>query len=240
MIPDYVQYDAGYAYFSYSYMYFSIMAPLVTNPFPTSVFVQTAAQQMYTDILTNYYVEFYFTSKDILPDGSLRFHMHRAYSTQINVASDSIGANFNITAGMRVTLMDDSILPWRNYKNVSVMSWSGNYQGTKAQNVQGAATSGVQSAFTVTNSMQVAVRFYKKLDWLLGVIGGGIFLFFLIFWVVFNYFNRTWAKLNLANKLLLQKITEDNPQNDEDLIPVAIPSHYALRRIVPFFRVKSY
>ena len=61
--------------------------------------------------------------------------MHRAYSTQINVASDSIGANFNITAGMRVTLMDDSILPNRNHRNVSVISWSGNYQGTKAQNV---------------------------------------------------------------------------------------------------------
>lgn len=56
LIPDYVQYDAGYAYFSYSYMYFSIMAPLVTNPFPRSVFVQTIAQKMYTDILTNYFV----------------------------------------------------------------------------------------------------------------------------------------------------------------------------------------
>lgn len=166
--------------------------------------------------------------------------MHRAYSTQINVASDSIGANFNITAGMRVTLMDDSILPNRNYRNVSVISWSGNYQGTKAQSLEGASTSGVQSAFTVTNGMQVAVRFYNKLDWLLGIIGGGMFLFFIIFWAVFNYFNRSWTRLNLANQLLLQKITEDNPQSEEDLIPVAIPSHYMLRRIVPCFRVKGY
>ena len=37
-------------------MYFSVMAPLVTNPFPSSIFSQTAAQKMYTDILTNYFV----------------------------------------------------------------------------------------------------------------------------------------------------------------------------------------
>lgn len=120
------------------------------------------------------------------------------------------------------------------------MSWSGNYQGTKTLNVQSASTNGVQSTFTVTNSMQVAVRFYKKLDWLLGIIGGGIFLFYLIFWVIFNYFNRTWSKFHLANQLLLQKITEDNPQNEEDLIPAAIPSHYMIRRLVPFLRVKGY
>ena len=71
----------------------------------------------------------------------------------------------------------------------------------------------MQSAFTVTNGMQVAVRFYKKLDWLLGIIGGGMFLFYIIFWAVFNYFNRCWARLTLANQLLLQKITEDNPQS---------------------------
>lgn len=65
----------------------------------------------------------------------------------------------------------------------------------------------------------MAVRYYKKIDWLLGVIGGGMFLFYLMFWAVFNYVNRSLLKIELANKLILKNITTENdyPANDQDL-----------------------
>jgi len=44
-------------------------------------------------------------------------------------------------------------------------------------------------AFIATDILQrVYFREYKKLDWILGMLGGGIFLLFLIFWVVCNYY----------------------------------------------------
>jgi hypothetical protein len=55
---------------------------------------------------------------------------------------------------------------------------------------------------------------------MLGNIGGGIFLMFLIFYCPFNcIINRNLLKYDLPNKLLLKAITTQNdfPSNDQDL-----------------------
>lgn len=195
---------------------------------------------MFSDLLANYYCEFYFTSKVVRPNGTTQFQLHRAYSTSINVASDSIGGNLQVFAGMRMTLMDDSIMPWRNNRNITLMSYSGNIVGLTALNTEIAATSGAQQTLRMSNSLEVAVRYYKKLDWLLGVIGGGMFILFAIFWVVFSYYSRQIAQFELAQQLLLQKITNDNPRSEEDLIPIKIPWYYMLRRLLPFCREQKY
>lgn len=39
---------------------------------------------------------------------------------------------------------------------------------------------------------------------MLGVLGGGMFLFFIIIWLPCSYINRTLNKMKIANKLLLQ------------------------------------
>jgi len=46
-----------------------------------------------------------------------------------------------------------------------------------------------------------------------------MFLFYLMFWAVFNYVNRSLLKIELANKLILKNITTENdyPANDQDL-----------------------
>jgi hypothetical protein len=236
MVPDYVQYDVMYSQGTFTSLALVLSPPPITNPFPSSAFTATQGQLLFADLLANYYCEFYFASKVVTPAGTVQFQLHRAYSTQINVASDSLGASFQINAGLRSTLMDNSIMPWRNDRNVTVMSYSGNFKGTSALNIQTAATNGVQQKFQVVNSMEVAVRFYKKLDWLLGIIGGGMFLFFAIFWQVFNFYNRNAVRFELAHELLLQKVTNDYPKSEEELIPVKIPMYYMLKRLVPFCR----
>jgi len=41
-------------------------------------------------------------------------------------------------------------------------------------------------------------RFYKKLDFIIGMLGGGIFLVFLFFWLPFSYINRSLQKIKNA------------------------------------------
>jgi Sec7-like guanine-nucleotide exchange factor len=194
MVPDYVEYDPAYLAGQYSSLSLVINTYSFSNPFPSYTFIPSLQQQLLSDILANYYVEFYFTSKVITPSGAVKFQLHRAYSTQINIASDYIAASFRVIAGLRSTLMDNSIMPWRNNKNITVMSYAGDYQGQAVLTTQTMSDNGVQQTLVVMSSLEVAVRFYKKLDWLLGIIGGGIFLFYLIFWVFFNFYNRNALK----------------------------------------------
>jgi hypothetical protein len=240
MVPDYAEFDAFVSGNQFSSISLVIKPPPASTPFYSTTYTPSLKEQQFADLLANYYCEFYFTSKVLTPSGKVQFQLHRAYSTQINVASNSIGGSLQVAAGLRTVLMDDSIMPWRNNRNITLMSYSGNLKGVTALNTQTAATSGTQQTLRVANSLEVAVRFYKKLDWLLGVIGGGMFLLFAIFWVVFSYYSRHAAQFELAQQLLLQKITNDYPRSEEDLIPVKIPWNYMLRRILPFCREEKY
>lgn len=80
--------------------------------------------------------------------------------------------------------------------------------------------------------MQIAVRYYNKLDWLFAIIGGTIFLTYAIFYCVFNNYDRAKLKAKFVNELILQKIA-DPPQNENDVIAVNIPISYMLRRSIP-------
>ena len=41
-------------------------------------------------------------------------------------------------------------------------------------------------------------RYYKKLDWLLGIIGGAMLLFYIILWVPCNYIAKTVHQITNA------------------------------------------
>ena len=58
--------------------------------------------------------------------------------------------------------------------------------------------------FTFTD-YHYSYRYYKKLDFLLGMIGGAVFLIFLFFWVPYSYVNRTLQKMKNAEELFLTK-----------------------------------
>ncbi len=166
----------------------------------------------------------------------MKFKLHRAYSTEINVGSDTIGANFNIFAGLRTTLMDSSIMPWKNKQNITTISWAGKYLGYSALTVQQAAINGVQQSFSVINNLQIAVRYYKKLDWLLGIIGGGAFLYYIIFKKLFKFINKWLMKVKLVNQILLIRNSEDSPEHEDHLAAAIIPVNYIFKRILPCFR----
>lgn len=171
-------------------------------------------------------------------DSSIKLKVHRAYSTQLSFGSETIGANFDILSGIRVTLMDDSIMPWKNNRNVTTMNWNGDFAGKAALTFNQVGMSGFKDSFKIVDKVQYAVRFYKKLDWLLGIIGGGCFLFYLIFRFIFSYYNRYMAIIDLANSILLIKTTEEFPETVQDLIQPKISSFYPIRRLVPFCSIE--
>jgi hypothetical protein len=195
MVPDYAQFDAYSAGNRFSSLTLVLLPPTAKTPFYVSTYVPSQKDVLFGDLLANYYVSFYFTSKVVTHSGQVRFQLHRAYSTQINIASDTLGASLLVGAGLRTTLMDDSIMPWRNNRNLTLMSYTGNVKGTDALNLQSAAVAGAQQMLRIGNTLEVAVRFYKKLDWLLGVIGGGMFILFAICWVVFSWYSRQVAQI---------------------------------------------
>lgn len=47
--------------------------------------------------------------------------------------------------------------------------------------------SGFGTYFTIEDNQRVYTREYKKLDWLLGIIGGGMVFLYIIFYVPFNF-----------------------------------------------------
>lgn len=91
------------------------------------------------------------------------------------------------------------------------MNWNGDFEGKAALNFNQVGMNGFKDSFKVVDKVQYAVRFYKKIDLLLAIIGGGCFLFYIIFKFIFGYYDRCMAIIDLANSILLMKTVEEYP-----------------------------
>lgn len=129
-------------------------------------------------------------------------------------------------------------MPWWNNKNVTTMNWNGDFAGLAATTFNQVGLNGFKDSFKIVDKVQYAVRFYKKLDWLLGIIGGGCFLFYLIFRFIFGYYNRYMAIVDLANSILLIKTSEEYPEKVDELAQPKISAFYPVRRLVPFCAIE--
>jgi hypothetical protein len=66
-----------------------------------------------------------------------------------------------------------------------------------------AAKNGVEVGFAPSDSNINSFRYYKKIDLMIGYIGGAMLLFYLILWVPFNYINKTIHQIRNTRSLLL-------------------------------------
>ncbi|TXI92589.1 MAG: hypothetical protein E6Q33_06335 [Neisseriales bacterium] len=85
-------------------------------------------------------------------------------------------------------IIDDSIMPWRNNITHILPAWFGKVTADDYSE-EGLITSGVGSFLATLPMKTVIFREYKKLDWLLGMLGGGFFLLYVFFYVPFSYFS---------------------------------------------------
>ncbi len=76
-------------------------------------------------------MEFYFTSKVVTGSNEVKFQVHRVYSTEYTNSGNSFWPAILLGEGTRFTMMDDSIMPWKNNRNISTINWRGRqrYQG---------------------------------------------------------------------------------------------------------------
>lgn len=93
--------------------------------------------------------------------------------------------------------IDDSILPWWNNRTYDNLFWAGKVSGSDGNQIMLESLGYFSDLYTFTE-YRYSYRYYKKLDFILGMIGGAVFLIFLFFWVVFTYFNRTLQKMRNA------------------------------------------
>lgn len=103
-----------------------------------------------------------------------------------------------VVYGIRNTSMDLSIMPWRNSKNVSNLVWLGEVYNLYLLSDQQAARYGATVYFNQEMYQIRTFRYYKKVDFLAGIIGGAMLLFYLILWVPCNYINRNLHKIRNA------------------------------------------
>jgi len=57
---------------------------------------------------------------------------------------------------------------------------------------------GFYSDYYVFTDYHYSFRYYKKLDFILGIIGGAVSLLYLLFWIVFSCINRSIQQIKNA------------------------------------------
>ena len=106
-------------------------------------------------------------------------------------------------------------MPWKNYKDVSNLVWTGELVNDYLLSPYDAARNGVEIFLTPGENQLRAFRYYKKVDFLLGIVGGAMLLLYLILWVPFNYINKTIHQIRNTSQLILV-----NKGRDEDPVIV--------------------
>jgi hypothetical protein len=156
----------------------------------------TAVTAAYTNFFANYYYKVYFTSKVLMPNGMSRFQVHEVDSSEW-YSPYTISSNFDAEISVQTSYFDDSIFPNFNNKTVTNFVWNGNPKGF-ARNASAVLSNSIRIDYIASTYNTLQYRYYKKIDWLLGIIGGGIFLFYFIAWIPCTYINRTFQKMSNA------------------------------------------
>ena len=165
------------------------------------------------------------------PSNEVKFQVHSFYTTEFTSSNTSLWTSFNVNQGFKLTMIDDSIFPWRNNRNVSTLSWNGEQIFVASTNTL--------FGIKFDDSHVVAVRYYKKLDWLIGIIGGGMFFVFIVFWSIFNPINRWLQRIELPSKFFLRQSTIEYPQSDQDLSPLKVSPLFLIRNLWLFCKDKK-
>jgi hypothetical protein len=89
-----------------------------------------------------------------------------------------------------------------------------------------------------SNYQNMVFRYYKKEDWMLGVVGGGIFLIHFMLWTICHTFNRGLSQVNAAEELLIEEneTKSEGTKTEEAFKRPSIPFIYHLLRLFPCYK----
>lgn len=204
IFPSHAKYYAFEYFGSQTFLVYVLFSKKDHNPFNGIYHSLNSYQTKLENLLQKYYYQVYFTSKIIDKAGNNKFQVNRYFSTSNEPTSQVATTYTELFYCIKNTTMDLSINPWINNQTRSNLVWLGQLENLLQLGPESSAKMGPSFAFTHSSSHMVAYRYYKKIDLLLGVIGGAMLLFYLILWVPFNYINKTLHQIRNASSLLLE------------------------------------
>lgn len=123
---------------------------------------------------SNYSFTFYFSTRVLQTDGSFKHQVFYVPSSDYNTPY-TITSTFNAELSVSNITIDYSELPWLNLTSFTTLSYFGNIKGAGV--VSTALATAYPSVNVISSLYQYQIyRYYQKLDWLIGIIGGGAFL----------------------------------------------------------------
>ena len=169
-----------------------------SNPFncSTSNAFYTNSSNNFKAVFANYSFIIYFTSRILTQNAQFQDQVFGISSNDWNTPFTTTANVLIEVASYNVTI-DDSIKPWRNNRTMSYAAWQGVSTGSAITNTNSFTSPPKVSVISGTYQTQV-VRYYEKIDKLLAMIGGGIFLAFIIFYLPLNYLNQCFSRMNTA------------------------------------------
>lgn len=163
---------------------------------------ETLVQNNMIAAFTNYSVTFVLSTRVLQPDGSTKHQVYNISSGEFTNPS-APAASFDVELMICNTTMDYSIMPWRNMKYSSNLGFFGQQKAVPRTAGLFIYTPFPQIDTIASNYQYQIFRYYKKEDWLLGVIGGSAFLIYLALWVVCHPINQALFRMYAAEELLL-------------------------------------
>jgi hypothetical protein len=147
-------------------------------------------------IFTNYHVNLYFSVERLQPDGSIK---HQVFQISSGEFTNSIGvaASINAELNLNRVRVDESIMPWNSIATYNLLEYSGLVKGsTKAAS---AVYTPLPTYNIVSSNFQTIIYKYGlKLDWLIGIIGGGFFINYIICVFLCFHYNQSFYRIRAA------------------------------------------
>jgi hypothetical protein len=132
--------------------------------------------------------------------------------------------------------MDNSIFPWITNYTLTTPAWFGVMQ-SNPETSAAVLSSSPRMIFINSLYQNIAYRYYKKADWLLGLIGGAAFLFFIILYIPCHFINQSLAHIHAAEELLILHLPVNKETEDEvsakQLQRVQVRWWYVGQRLLP-------
>ena len=104
--------------------------------------------------------------------------------------------------------IDDTIMPWSSNKQYVLPGFYGNIRGS-LKNSTNFTTSPPKMDIMTTLYQNVIVRYYYKVDYVIGMIGGATFLIFLALSCFVGTINLFLFEVKVVNELLIEVNVEN-------------------------------
>lgn len=228
--------EVDFSYYRHSSTSFGFLSGFdCQNPFfcKASDSLYNTTRNQYSKLFSDYFFTLYFTSRVITPQGTFQDQLFNISSTQWNTPF-TVTAEAGVELELLNTTMDNSILPWWNNLTLTTPAFYGNVQGAELTSTK-AYTAPPKAYFFNSQYQNLNFRYYQKLDSLLGVIGGCVFLLFLICFLPCHYINQSLFRTRAAHELLIEHALSSPTLAEEDsLKEVTVGNCYFWSRLLPW------